>query len=200
MPVHDWTPDLDWVFWDFRMAWLVHLKEALSTGVLPTQYVAMIDVRLCPNDRPERRITIHSATDRKCMAVIEIANTRDKENEARFVALTDRLARCLHDRIHVTVIDLLPYGPRAEGLHSRIGKLLGMPKPDEDAMPDHSLCAAGYQASRPSRAVVNQLKAGEAVPPTPLWADDSVQVDLPLEETYMLTFDRLPAEVRAGVA
>ncbi|MCI0740513.1 MAG: DUF4058 family protein [Gemmataceae bacterium] len=43
MPVHDWTKVPDGAFHDFHSAWIVHLKEALNSGMLPKGYYALAE-------------------------------------------------------------------------------------------------------------------------------------------------------------
>jgi hypothetical protein len=41
MPVHDWTRVSAGTFHDFHSAWIIHLKEALNSGLLPDGFYAM---------------------------------------------------------------------------------------------------------------------------------------------------------------
>jgi hypothetical protein len=41
MPVHDWTLVDAGTFHDFHNGWLIHLKETLNGGLLPSGYYAM---------------------------------------------------------------------------------------------------------------------------------------------------------------
>jgi hypothetical protein len=43
MPVHDWTRIYAGAFHDFHHEWLVAIKHALTRGILPTDYYAMVD-------------------------------------------------------------------------------------------------------------------------------------------------------------
>jgi hypothetical protein len=43
MPVHDWTRVSAGTFHDFHSAWIIHLKEALNSGLLPEDYYAMAE-------------------------------------------------------------------------------------------------------------------------------------------------------------
>src|SRR5688500_11311797 len=43
MPVHDWTRIYAGAFHDFHHEWLVAIKHALSRGLLPAEYYAMVD-------------------------------------------------------------------------------------------------------------------------------------------------------------
>jgi hypothetical protein len=83
MPVHDWTPEREWIFWDLRLSWLVYLTDRLNQGCLPPGYFAMIHVEyLERNDRPERRIRIHTSLE-NVVAAVEIVSPRDKQDAGR---------------------------------------------------------------------------------------------------------------------
>jgi hypothetical protein len=43
MPVHDWTRVFPGTFHDFHASWIIHLKEALNSGVLPAGYYALAE-------------------------------------------------------------------------------------------------------------------------------------------------------------
>jgi len=43
MPVHDWTRVEAGIFHDFHCAWIIHLKESLNEGLLPSGYYAMAE-------------------------------------------------------------------------------------------------------------------------------------------------------------
>ena len=43
MPVHDWTRVSAGTFHDFHSAWIVEIRNALNTGVLPPDYYAMAE-------------------------------------------------------------------------------------------------------------------------------------------------------------
>lgn len=44
MPVHDWTSVSAGAYHDFRNSWIIHLKESLNAGLLPTGYDAMSEL------------------------------------------------------------------------------------------------------------------------------------------------------------
>jgi hypothetical protein len=45
MPIHDWTRVSAATFHDFHSSWIVHLKETLNSGLLPSSYYAMAEQR-----------------------------------------------------------------------------------------------------------------------------------------------------------
>lgn len=46
MPIHDWTRVSAGTFHDFHQSWVVRIKDALNTGVLPPGYYAMADQKV----------------------------------------------------------------------------------------------------------------------------------------------------------
>jgi hypothetical protein len=43
MPVHDWSRVFDGAFHDFHLAWIIELRNALNSGLLPGDYYAMAE-------------------------------------------------------------------------------------------------------------------------------------------------------------
>ncbi len=43
MPIHDWTRVDAGTFHDFHSGWIIHLRDALNTGLLPAGYYAMAE-------------------------------------------------------------------------------------------------------------------------------------------------------------
>lgn len=46
MPVHDWTRVDSGLFHDFHQSWAVSIKNALNGGVLPPEYLALVEQRI----------------------------------------------------------------------------------------------------------------------------------------------------------
>jgi hypothetical protein len=196
MPVHDWAPDKEWIFWDLRMSWLVHLTHRLNGGVLPTGYFAMLDVqRPDPNDRPERRIHIHSSlTD--VVAAVDIVSPRDKQDAGRVGAFATKVAELVRAGRHVVVIDILPPTPAApSGMHPVIWERLsgsGAFRPPDET----PLTIASYEAGEDVAAYVDFTAVGRPIPNMPLFLASGRYVTLPLDETYAGVIDRYPPVVR----
>ena len=43
MPIHDWTRVNAGTFHDFHSGWIIHLRDALNSGILPRGYYAMAE-------------------------------------------------------------------------------------------------------------------------------------------------------------
>lgn len=196
MPLHDWTPERDWIFWDFRLSWLIELSHALNAGRLPSGYFTMIDVKHpYRNDRPERRITVNTGTPRTIVATVEIVNPRDVERPIRVEMLAGRVAFPLRDGIGVTVIDVLPPGlHNPSGVVAVVRARLGI---GWGAAPTCPLTSAGYKPGSPVEEHPVQATVGQPLPDVPLYLPGGVCVLLPLEETYAAVYARKPAELKA---
>ena len=58
MPVHDWTRVDSGIFHDFHQAWLVELKKALNSGLLPPDLYALVEQVSGPTAVPDV-LTLH---------------------------------------------------------------------------------------------------------------------------------------------
>ena len=61
MPMHDWTPVPDGILHDLHNSWIMHLKEALNAGLLPSSYYALGEQR--SGDIEPDLLTLRSVDD-----------------------------------------------------------------------------------------------------------------------------------------
>ena len=147
-----------------------------------------------------RALTVRHASGRRVVAIIEVVSPRNKDREASVGDFAGKIAGMLAAGVHAAVIDVLPPGRHDPGgMHPAVWSLLEAETPADRPPPDRPLTFAGYRAAGLLVAYLNYAAVGAALPPVPLFLDDGAFVDLPLEETYMTGFTRLPPSARAGL-
>lgn len=234
MPMHDWTRAGAWEFHDFHTTWLIHLKEALNTGLLPPGYTAYAEQRAelyipdvlafsrgpaGPRGRPGgvavaeprtarraavqtlsalgRAVAVRHASGRRVVAIIEVVSPSNKDRAESVGDFAGKIAGVVRGGVHAVVLDLVPAGRHDPGgMHPAVWSLLEESVPADVPPTDQPYTFASYQARRLPVAHLNYAAVGQVLPPTPLFLDDDVFVDLPLEETYMTGYSRLPDDER----
>ena len=83
------------------------------------------------------------------------------------------------------------------GIHPAIWSALDAEEIGDPAPDDRPLTFVGYRSEDPPVAYLNYAAVGQPIPPIPLFLDGDLFIDLPLEETYMAGYTRLPAELKA---
>ncbi len=109
-----------------------------------------------------------------------------------------KVAEFLRTGVHVLVIDILPPTPSApNGMHAAIWSRLDRDATDDPLPVGRPFLIAGYQAKRKPVAYLDAVGLGQPLPAGPLFLDDKTWfVEVPLEESYMETYRRLPAYLK----
>lgn len=146
-----------------------------------------------------RVITVRHATGHRMVAVIEVVSPRNKDRARSVGAFAEKVAGLVRAGVHVAVVDILPPGRHdPTGLHPVIWRGLDTRPPVAGPPADLPLTFAGYRADEYQPvAYLNYAAVGQPLPAVPLFLDDGVFVDVPLEETYMTNFNELPPELQA---
>ncbi len=168
-----------------------------ASAALPS--ATLMAIAEAPRYPPRPRVIgIRHRSGDRLVAMIEIVSAGNKNDAAEVGALLDKTLETLSKGIHVVLIDLHPPGAYdPQGLHGLLWSELGQ---DPMAlMPDKPLCVASYLSRKSISCFLEPRAVGEPLPAIPLFLSPTMHVALPLERTYMATFEALPAEVRAAV-
>lgn len=139
-----------------------------------------------------KRVAIRHVSDHRVVAVIEIVSPGNKATQAAVRSFAEKAAELLRGGIHLLVVDLFPPGPRdPQGIHKLIWDQLN----DSDfTLPsDRPLTLASYIGGACQEAFVEPVAVGRPLPPMPLFLTADVYVDVPLETTYQLAWQAVPA-------
>jgi hypothetical protein len=139
--------------------------------------------------RKQDRLTIRAPDDR-LVAIIEITSRGNKASRNELDRFLRKVASALDGGIHLLVVDLHPPGPYdPSGIHGAVWEHLFGQCPAAPA--DRPLTLVAYRAA-PVTAYVEPVAIGAALPKMPLFLDTAWYIRVPLEESYMETWDGLP--------
>jgi hypothetical protein len=121
-----------------------------------------------------------------------------KDSRARFRELIEKTVEYLRSGIHVLVVDLFPPTPRDPfGIHKAIWDEFSE---EEFTFTDNQdRILASYETGTERAAYVEPIAVGDALPDMPLFLASSLHILVPLEETYLATWEATPEEMRVAV-
>jgi Protein of unknown function (DUF4058) len=165
---------------------------------LPTATITAVAEAPRYPPRPRVIAVRHRSGDR-LVAMIEIVSGGNKQDATDLGSLLEKTVVALSKGIHVVLIDLHPPGSfDPQGLHNLVWAELG-----QEAVklpPDRPLQVVSYLSQKKVSSFIEPLRAGDRLPDTPLFLDDARFVPLPLESTYMTSFEAVPVHLREEVA
>jgi Protein of unknown function (DUF4058) len=206
MPVHDWSTVEPGLSHDFHQGWIVAIRNALNSRLLPDDHFALLDHRMHNNapvgDLTEagdyaaraNRITVRHRHG-QIVAVIEIVSPGSKSNRSEFTAFVDKSVELIRQGVHLLVVDLFPPTSRdPDGIHRVIWSEFD---DSEVARPaDKPLTLVSYEAEPFPVAYFEPVAVGDSLPPMPVFLKSGSHFDVPLEETYRSTWDLFPRHLR----
>jgi hypothetical protein len=207
MPIHDWTRLEPGDFHDFHLGWVVNLTNDLNTGLLPHEYMAMVEqvkggpisdvvtlqTRSPKDDYAKRadRVVIRHGRG-KVVAIIEILSPGNKDSRNAIRTFVEKAADILNQGVNLLVVDLFPPTPRdPKGIHRAIWDEFG----DEpfEAPPGKLLTVASYIGGDLPTAYVDSVGVGDPLPSSPIFLSEARYIPAPLEATYMRAWATFPA-------
>jgi hypothetical protein len=140
------------------------------------------------------RITVrHPLGD--VVAVIEIVSPGNKGSRAAVRSFVDKAVEFLRAGVHLLVVDLFPPTRRdPEGLPMAISDEFEEKPVDRPA--GQPLTLVGYDAGPPLVRYAETLAVGDPLPAMPVFIARGVHVPVPLERTYLATWEATPAPIQ----
>jgi hypothetical protein len=134
----------------------------------------------------------------RTIAVIEIVSPRNKDSRAALREFVEKAVDFLRAGIHVLVIDLFPPTPRDPfGMHKAIWDEI---EEKDFAFPDgKDRILASYETGEVQADYVEAIGVDDILPEMPLFLRNGWQVPVPLESTYLATWNTSPEEFRVAV-
>jgi hypothetical protein len=131
----------------------------------------------------------------KIVAVVELVSPGNKDSRHALRSFIEKSIGLLYDNINLLVIDPLPPGPRdPQGIHKAIwDEITDEPFELPD---DRKLTLAAYQSAPIKTAYVEPFAVGQSIPDMPLFLHNDFYINVPLEATYMDTWNVLPQLLR----
>ena len=157
-----------------------------------TQYVIPVEVERYAA-KANRVVVRHSLG--KVVAVVELVSPGNKDSRHALRSFVEKTVDLLYDNINLLVIDPFPPSPRdPQGIHKAIWDEIT----DEpfELPADRQLTLAAYQASPIKTAYVEPFAVGQPIPDMPLFLHNEFYINVPLEMTYMDTWNVLPQLLR----
>jgi hypothetical protein len=159
-----------------------------------TRLVANLDNDLAAYARKANRITVRHRLG-SVVAVIEIVSPGNKSSRVAVQSFVEEAFEFLRAGIHLLMVDLFPPTKRdPDGLHKAIADEFE-DKPFE--LPgDQPLTLVGYDAGPPLIAYIETVAVGEPLPSMPLFVARGLHIAVPLEATYVATWEATPQPIR----
>ncbi len=137
-------------------------------------------------------VAIRHVSNHQVVAILEIVSPGNKNNRHGFDAFVRKAHEALAAGVHLLIVDLFPPGRRdPQGIHPAIW---GEEGEDRFTLPDDKrLTCVAYIGGSGAEAFIEPVAVGDALPEMPLFLTPEVYVPVPLEETYQLAWDGMPA-------
>jgi len=141
--------------------------------------------------RLRRTVAIRHVSGHRVVSLIEVVSPANKDRKHSVDQIVGKIQDAVSQGIHVLLVDLLPPGKFDPlGLHGEFWQEFG---PESASEPlDRPLCLASYEAVEPPAAFLEPVSVGDTLPDMPLFYDDGLYVNVPLEATYQRTWRGVP--------
>lgn len=147
-------------------------------------------------DRSNRIVVKHHLG--RIVAVIEILSPGNKDSRAAMRDFIDKTIDFMRQGVHLLLIDLFPPSPRDPfGIHKVIWDEIH----DEPFQfpPGKDRILAAYEMGPTRAAYVEPVAIGDVLPAMPLFLATGTHILVPLEATYMSTWESSPQEMQIAV-
>jgi hypothetical protein len=141
-----------------------------------------------------KAVVIRHVSRHQVVAMVEIVSPGNKNNQNGLNSFIRKAHETLAAGIHLLLLDLFPPGPRdPQGIHplvwgDEVGDDGGFTFQD-----DKPLTLAAYMGGADAQAFVETLAAADPLPKMPLFLTPEVYIWVPLELTYDLAWQGMPA-------
>lgn len=145
--------------------------------------------------RKKSSIVVRHVSGDRIVAIFEILSPGNKASRHALRAFLEKACELLEHRIHLSLVDPFPPGPRdPNGIHAAIWEEVEN-KPFE--LPnDKPLTQAAYECGLTTRAYIEPFAVGDVLSDLPLFLEENGHVLIPLEATYQMAFAGMPQRWR----
>lgn len=138
-----------------------------------------------------RTLIIRHASGDRIIALLEIVSPGNKVSRHGLRAFVEKAVETLYHGYHLLVIDLFPPGPRdPNGIHGAIWAEFSDDSFEQPA--GEPLTLAAYSAGLRKRAYVEPTAVGRELIDMPLFLEEDIYVNVPLEATYQAAYRGVP--------
>jgi hypothetical protein len=148
--------------------------------------------------RKKNRVAVRHVSDDRIVALVEIVSRGNKSSRFAFDELVAKVFELLAARVHLLLIDLLPRTKRdPRGIHAAIWEAIA---DERVAAPKRlPLTLVAYEAGDATRGYYEPVAVGRPLPDMPLFLECSWHIQVPLEETYMTAYSKVPRRWRGVI-
>jgi hypothetical protein len=139
-----------------------------------------------------KSVTVRHVSNHQVVAMVEIVSPGNKNHQRGLDSFVRKARTALAAGIHLLLVDLFPPSSRdPQGIHSAIW---GDDSGEDFALPpDKPLTCVSYVGGAGAEAFIEPVAVGDALPEMPLFLTPEVYVPTPLEATYQMAWDGMPA-------
>ncbi len=168
---------------------------ALAVATNPPKVSVTATTELGAYAQKQQTLVIRHSSGDQIVALIEIVSPGNKSSAAAMQKFLDKACAALEYGFHLLILDLQPPSARdPQGIHGAIWSIIG---DDEYQAPvDKPLTLAAYSAGVCTKAYVEPISVGNALPDMPLFLESSLYVKVPLESTYQEAWQSVPLRWR----
>jgi hypothetical protein len=141
--------------------------------------------------RKKSSIAVRHVSGDRIVAMLEIVSPGNKASRRAMASFVDKACELLEYRIHLLVVDPFPPTPRdPNGVHAAIWQEV---EDGEFKLPlDKPLTLVAYECDLTTRAYIEPIAVGDALPSMPLFLEPHGCIRVPLEATYQTAYAVLP--------
>lgn len=142
-----------------------------------------------------RTLIIRHASGDRIVALLEIVSPGNKGSRHALRSFVEKAVEAPYRGYHLLVIDLFPAGRRdPNGIHGAIWSEFS--DNSFELPPGEPLTLAAYSAGPRKRAYVEPTAVGRELIDMPLFLEEDIYVNVPLESTYLRAFAGVPRRWR----
>jgi hypothetical protein len=158
-----------------------------------TQFMAETDAEFYR--RKKSSIAVRHVSGDRIAAMLEIVSPGNKSSQYGLQAFVAKACELLEHRVHLLIVDPFPPGPRdPNGIHAAIWEQV---QDRPFVLPnDKPLTLVAYECDLTTRAYIETIAVGDALPDMPLFVEPNRHVAVPLEATYQTAFAAMPRRWR----
>ncbi|MSR56175.1 MAG: DUF4058 domain-containing protein [Planctomycetaceae bacterium] len=145
--------------------------------------------------RKQQTLVIRHSSGDEVIALIEIVSRGNKQTLWNLDRFVEKAIGALFQGIHLLIADVIPPGQHdPQGIHGAIwDRLQSVPYKAPRGKP---LTLAAYAAAQLPKAYVEPIAVGTTLPDMPLFIEEGLYVNAPLERTYREAYATVPERWR----
>lgn len=141
-----------------------------------------------------KAVVIRHVSGHHVVAMVEIVSPGNKNNQNGLNSFVRKAHETLAAGVHLLLLDLFPPGPRdPQGIHPLVWGDDGDADGGFTFQEDKPLTFAAYLGGADAEAFVETLAVGDPLPKMPLFLTPEVYVWVPLQSSYDLAWEGMPA-------